>query len=64
VPYQSAVWWVNAVNDPKCTIRLAAGATCDHNVYTHLAGGANDAATLANGGVARTELRDWFYGIM
>jgi pimeloyl-ACP methyl ester carboxylesterase len=64
VPYQSAVWWVNQVNDPKCTLRLVSASTADHLAYTHLAGGTTDAATLAAGGAARTELRDFFYGIM
>lgn len=64
VPYQSAVWWVNAVNDPKCTLRLVTASTGDHQAYTHLAGGATDAATLAAGGAARSELRDFFAGIM
>lgn len=64
VPYQSAVSWVNAVNDPKCTLRLVTASTATHIPYTHLAGGATDAATLAAGGAARAELRDFFNAVL
>jgi hypothetical protein len=64
VPYQSAVWWVNAVNDPLCTLRLVTASTATHIPYTHLAGATTDAATLAAGGAARSELRDFFLGVL
>jgi hypothetical protein len=64
VPYQSAVWWVNAVDDPLCTLRLVTASTATHIPYTHLAGATTDAATLAAGGAARSELRDFFLGVL
>jgi pimeloyl-ACP methyl ester carboxylesterase len=64
VPYQSSQWWASAVGSPTVTWRAVTAATGDHEPKTLLAGGANDTATIAAGGLPRSAVRDFFLGTL
>lgn len=60
VPYQQTQWWVAAVNSPTVQFRPVSYSGATHDPSTSLAGGSTDAQTIANGGLPRSELRDFF----
>jgi pimeloyl-ACP methyl ester carboxylesterase len=62
IPYQASQWWVGAVNSPTVTFTATTLATAQHLPNTMLAG--DDAATVAAGGLPRSELRDFFYSVL
>lgn len=60
VPYQSMLWLASQINDPRVSTRLVTASSAAHEPQSHLAGGTTDAATIAAGGVPRSEMRDFF----
>jgi pimeloyl-ACP methyl ester carboxylesterase len=64
VPYQSMLWLASQINDPLVSTRLIWATTSKHEPRSHLAGGTTDAATIAAGGLPRSEMRDFFYEVL